>query len=428
MKSLEKERFIGLEWLRFLLGCYVMIYHTSHRYPLVKDIPGLSELTSMGFFATSAFFVLSGFLLAHVYVRGNALREPATGFWAKRFFNLYPIHIVALVTSILVILLIQWLAIPPEGPPASIRFVIYDTNEVLGQTHPELFRHYMDNTQLAFNAVLQLFMLQAWNPYFLTFNAPLWSLSALFFFYILFPWLAPRLMNVKRIWLWLGIIMALYLIPPVFVVWSGEYGVPFTGLIQRFPLFRLPEFLGGILGYALFKRARQQGHVPGAGQKWALSLFILVCFLTATVLFTHGQKFWYFLLHNGLLLPAQIGLIYLSAMARHPQSKWLQRWSERLGGASLSMFALHVPLYNLFFTLEQFLRGNPGQCMNDWSGCIAAAGRIQPSLPAYVVYLLLTTVICVLFQEQFVVRVRKRLVARYLKPKTSPSVGSTAAE
>ncbi len=26
------ERFIGLEWLRFLLCCYVMLYHTAHIY------------------------------------------------------------------------------------------------------------------------------------------------------------------------------------------------------------------------------------------------------------------------------------------------------------------------------------------------------------------------------------------------------------
>ncbi|WP_376775557.1 acyltransferase family protein [Candidatus Sodalis endolongispinus] len=268
MTQLEKERFIGLEWLHFLLGCYVMIYHTAHRYPQFKAVFGLSELTSMGFLATSAFFALSGFLLAHVYVRGHGLREPASHFWRKRLFNLYPIHIVALLSSMLLITLMQWLAIPPEGPGATIRFVVYDTNEVLGHTHPELFRHYMDNVQLAFNSVPQLLMLQACNPYFLTFNAPLWSLSALFFFYLLFPWAAPRLMNVRNPWLWLGICMLAYLLLPVWVIWQQQYGVPFTGLLQRLPLFRIPEFFGGILAYALFKRAHQAGIVLSTTARW----------------------------------------------------------------------------------------------------------------------------------------------------------------
>ena len=421
MTPLEKERFIGLEWLRFLLGCYVMLYHTAHSYPQIQAVFGLGELTSMGFFATSTFFVLSGFLLAHVYVRGNQLRGPATSFWAKRFFNLYPIHIVALVSSILVIALMQWLSIPPDGPGASVRFVVYDTNEVLGRTHPELFQHYMDNTQLAFNGILQLFLLQAWNPYFLTFNAPLWSLSTLFFFYILFPYCAPRLMNARRTWMWLVVVWLVYLLPPAWVILRHHYGVPYTGLLQRVPIFRVPEFFGGILGYALFRRARMRQQMLSASQRFWIAGGIVGSFLLATVLFTHGAKFWYFLLHNGALLPSQIALVYLCALARNPQSAWLQHWSPRLGAASLSMFALHVPLFNLFRTLEQFFRGDPGACFSDWAGCIAAAGAVQLSLGGYGIFLLLTIMLCVIFQEQFVVRIRKYMVARFVTKDPSMS-------
>lgn len=416
MKPIDKERFIGLEWLRFLLGCYVMLYHTAHAYPQIQSIAGLGELTSMGFFATSTFFVLSGFLLAHVYVRGNQLKESATRFWAKRLFNLYPIHIVALVSSILVLAMMHWLAIAPEGPGASARFVVYDTNEMLGQIHPELFRHYMDNAQLAFNSVLQLLLLQAWNPYFLTFNAPLWSLSTLFFFYILFPWFAPRLLNARKTWFWLAVVWIIYLLPPAWIIWKHLYGIPYTGLLQRVPIFRVPEFFGGILGYALFRRARLQEQVMSLWQRRGLMVFIVLCFAVATALFTHGPKYWYFLLHNGLLLPSQIALIYLCALARSPVSDRLRHWSSRLGAASLSMFALHVPLFNLSRTLEQFFRGNPGACFSDWQGCIDAAGNVELSMGGYVIYMLLTIALCVVFQEQFVTRVRKRLAARFLAP------------
>ena len=74
MQTLDKHRFIGLEWLRFLMGFYVVVYHTIHFYPERKTIPLLDEITSMGFFATSTFFVLSGFLLAHVYCGRGSLR------------------------------------------------------------------------------------------------------------------------------------------------------------------------------------------------------------------------------------------------------------------------------------------------------------------------------------------------------------------
>ncbi|MBG0749694.1 MULTISPECIES: acyltransferase family protein [Pectobacterium] len=418
MKKVNKERFIGLEWLRFLLGCYVMIYHTVHVYPQRERIPFLSELTSMGFFATSTFFVLSGFLLAHVYIKDGRLREPVRQFWAKRFFNLYPIHIIALLSSIAVVTLMQWLAVPPEGQVASARFVIYDTNDPAAD--PETLRHYMTNAQLAFNGLLQVLMLQAWNPYFLTFNAPLWSLSTLFFFYLTFPLLAPRLLNSRHPWLWMGIVCLLYLLPPIWVIWQQQFGMPYTGLLQRGPIFRLPEFMAGILGYALFRHYRQKDRLPlTKGQRSALALFISVNFLVATWLFTKGEAYWYFLLHNGLLLPAQVGLVCLSALAREPDSAWLRHWSPRLGAASLSIFALHVPLFNLFRTLEQLVRGNPMACFSDWDQCIAAAGQVQLSMTGYIIFLLTTVTLCVLFQERIVLRVRTFLTSRFLNPNST---------
>lgn len=418
MKEVSKERFIGLEWLRFLLGCYVMIYHTIHTYPQRARVPFLDELTSMGFFATSTFFVLSGFLLAHVYIRDGRLREPARRFWAKRFFNLYPIHIIALLASIAVVTLMQWLAIPPEGQVASARFVIYDTNDP--NVDPQTLRHYMTNTQLAFNSLLQLLMLQAWNPYFLTFNAPLWSLSTLFFFYLTFPLLAPRLLRSLHPWVWMGIVFLLYLLPPIWVIWQQQYGMPYTGLLQRGPIFRLPEFLAGILGYAIFRNYRQKSTKPlTRGRYYALVLFIIVNFVIGTWLYTHGEAYWYFLLHNGLLLPAQVMLVCLCALAREPDSKWLRHWSPRLGTASLSIFALHVPLFNLFRTVEQLVRGNPLACFSEWDRCVAAAGQVQLSMTGYIIFLLSTVALCVLFQEQIVLRVRQCLTERYLNRNVS---------
>ena len=130
----SKERFIGLEWLRFLLGLYGGVPHPAYLSKEQK-FPGLDELTSLGFFATSTFFVLSGFLLAHVYARSGRLRESARSFWTKRLSNLYPLHLFSLLLSILVLLALSHLGIGPELDKATPRFVIYDTNEVLGRTH-----------------------------------------------------------------------------------------------------------------------------------------------------------------------------------------------------------------------------------------------------------------------------------------------------
>jgi peptidoglycan/LPS O-acetylase OafA/YrhL len=408
-----KQRFIGLEWLRFLMAFYVAIYHSIHFYPqLEAAVPGLQELTSMGFFATSTFFVLSGFLLAHVYIEDGRLREPARSFWLKRFANLYPIHIFALLLAIAVVTLMQHLQIPPDGAKASIRFVLYDTNEAVARDHPELIEHYMGNWELALALLLQFTMLQAWNPVYLTFNAPLWSISVLCFCYLLFPFLGPKLMKSARPGWALVLLGMLYITPPLLVVAHGDYGVPFTGMIHRLPLFRLPEFLAGVLLCAIYHRQQDEGRLASAPMRWLLALFALVCFLVGTMLFTHGPKLWYYLLHNGLLLPSQLALVYLCALLPDPRSPRLRRWLPRLGGASLSIFALHVPFLSLFRTLEQLLFGNLQLCFVDWNGCIAAAGERQSSLPGYAIYLSVLLIISVKFQERLVIPTRKWLIGR----------------
>ena len=83
-------------------------------------------------------------------------------------------------------------------------------------------------------------------------------------------------------------------------------------------MLRLPEFLGGILAYGLFRGYRDRGMVPGRGLLAALVALVVAAFLVADYLFTQGAKHWYFLLHNGLLLPAQL---LLCAFARCPPTR-----------------------------------------------------------------------------------------------------------
>ncbi|SEQ96840.1 Peptidoglycan/LPS O-acetylase OafA/YrhL, contains acyltransferase and SGNH-hydrolase domains [Rosenbergiella nectarea] len=409
----KKNRFFGLELLRFSLGFFIMVYHTAHNYPSITHIPWLRNVTSMGFFATSTFFVLSGFLLAHVYFNQNQMRESARSFWIKRFCNLYPIHIVALISSVLVLILMHWLSIPPDGPGASPRFVVYDTHEIIADR--SLIEHYMDNSELIINSFLQLFMLQAWNPMYLTFNAPLWSLSTLFFFYLIFPFITPRLLNIKSTKSAIALTCFISLVPPLFVIFNSLWGMPWTGLLQRFPLFRLPEFICGILCYSLFRQHQQRKYRIEFVRCCVLSLFIFSCFILAAWLYTQRpERFWYPLLHNGLLLPSQLTLLYLCALLPEPRSDLLRSYLPRMGAASLSIFALHVPLFYLWSTFEPLLRSIFSDWRGGWDEWVFRAGGIQLSLSGYALFLVLTVWICLNFQEQVVVRIKKILLNRLL--------------
>lgn len=408
MPRTDKEHFIGLEWLRFILGLYIVVFHTLHNYP-EQQLPIIKQLSGAGFFATSTFFVLSGFLLAHVYCQRGQMREPAVSFWSRRFANLYPLHIFSLLLTITVIFVISNLGIPPDDTKASIRFVVYDTNEDRSQITRDTLEHFMSNGELALNSLLQLTMLQAWNPFYLTFNAPLWSISTLFFFYLTFPFVAPRLARLKHKVLWLGVITLIYLIPPALVILNGDYGMPFTGILHRNPLVRLPEFLAGILAYGLFRDMQDAGRTPGAGGVGLMVAFVLGCFL-GTAWLIEGPQFWYYLLHNGLLLPAQIMLIYLCALAPSPDNQRLWRWSQRLGAASLPLFVLHVPAFTLFSRSEKLLSVASGECFANWAECAVRAGEQNLSIVFYPLFLLLTVILCVWAQENAVVPTRKRLL------------------
>jgi peptidoglycan/LPS O-acetylase OafA/YrhL len=206
-------------------------------------------------------------------------------------------------------------------------------------------------------------------------------------------------------------ITLIYLIPPLWVIQSQEYGMPYTGMLHRMPLLRLPEFLAGILLYGLFRQLRDSGQEPRLGARLLLGSFCLACF-GAAVWLLKGEQYWYFLLHNGLLLPAQLALVYLCALIATPHSDRLRRWSRRLGAASLPLFVLHVPAFVLFSRSEKLLAVASPDCFGHWASCAAQAGEQPLSLWFYPLFLLLAIALCVWAQENAVVPARKWLLKR----------------
>ncbi|GEM_PF-71101 len=413
-----KEKFIGLEWLRFFLGVYLVMYHTLPFYESYTKLGGLVEVNELGFFATSCFFALSGFLLAHVYLDGTRLRERPSSIMAKRFANLYPIHLFGLASCIALALLTGLV-----DSNTDLRLV-YRADDLLKRTAPELLEYRLSDFQLVLNGLLQITLLHAWNPVFLAYNGPLWSISALFFFYLVFPWFAPRLARARhKVRLLLAVWLAC-LVPPLLVILNGDYGSTWIGLLHHFPLFRLPVFLAGILAYLLFRDRELAGAGLHGPAKLAAVIVLGIGVSIAAELNWHGGNHWYVLLHNGLMLPMVLSMVGLCAMIPGTGSVNLQRWGRRLGGASLSMFALHTPIFIVFRRLEMLLNIDYGLCLTDASACVAQAKAQPLFLGYYPLLLLFTVVFCVLFQEHFVRRVRQWLLngplCRLVEPVSRP--------
>lgn len=389
----KKEHLNGLEVMRYLLGIYIVLYHTFNYEGMSK---WLRVPVEMGFIATSSFFILSGFILSYVYLSGNGtsniiLKETKKSFITKRLANLYPIHIFSLLFTLVVVYVVSVIQISPKDTLASIRYVMYDSNNY---TPIEKLHHFMSNTEIFLAFLMNATLTQSWNPYYLTFNAPAWSISTLFFMYILFPYIAPYLSKLKRPVLALLITNLVYIALPIIFIINSWFDMPFTGILNRNPIARLPEFISGILLCNLYFYLKDRNIDLNSFKVRAYMIaFMSICFYLSSILLhnpdwiTKEGNASYYLLHNGLILIPECVLVLFFTTLKLPKSKILM-W---LGGASLPLFALHIPIYLIFSRVELYVSGSN-------------------NILFYPLFLLMVTIICILFQEKIVVRTRKKIL------------------
>lgn len=389
----KKEHLNGLEVMRYLLGIYIVLYHTFNYEGMSK---WLRVPVEMGFIATSSFFILSGFILSYVYLSGNGtsniiLKETKKNFITKRLANLYPIHIFSLLFTLVVVYVVSVIQISPKDTMASIRYVMYDSNNY---TPIEKLHHFMSNTEMFLAFLMNATLTQSWNPYYLTFNAPAWSISTLFFMYILFPYIAPYLSKLKRPVLALLITNLVYVALPIIFIINSWFDMPFTGILNRNPIARLPEFISGILLCNLYFYLKDRNiDLNSLKVRAYMIAFMSICFYLSSILLhnpdwiTKEGNASYYLLHNGLILIPECVLVLFFTTLKLPKSKILI-W---LGGASLPLFALHIPIYLIFSRVELDVLGSN-------------------NILFYPLFLLMVTIICILFQEKIVVKTRKKIL------------------
>ncbi|WP_251978831.1 acyltransferase family protein [Salinicola avicenniae] len=399
----KKQRYYGLEWLRFLMALWMVVYHFGGIY---GDMPALlRSFIGMGFFATSTFFMLSGFLLAHVALdHAGEMKQRGPLFVARRLCNLYPIHVITLLLA-LGLQLLQY-PINPEGV-----HVYFNTHPYfpLDAEARSLFAERLSWPSALKHIALQLTLLQAWEPRFLWLNGASWSISALLFFYAVFPWLAPRLMRIQRWGLVLCGVWGLYALGPLLATLCGAFDHVTVGVLHRNPLFRLPEFLAGVLLY----RALQSAWIADALRRFRYPLMALgLCGIPVGVwlLKVDGLHFYY-LTHNGLLMPFQ-ALVLLSATAfAAPRHAGVRHWARRLGESALCIFALHTPLIGPSARATRWL-------LAQWGTADLVAGTTRVMIPLWTLafHLTLIVLLALLMQRFVVAPIRHWLEARLPEP------------
>jgi peptidoglycan/LPS O-acetylase OafA/YrhL len=241
----------------------IVMFHFSegHHYSHIRP---LDLLFTRGYLWVEFFFVLSGFILTHVYwprLKELLRLSGYAAFLRARLIRLYPLHLFMLLLILGVVILLRALA--AQGGYLSI----FDA------------RYHQDVSVKGF--FLSLFLVQAWNSMnTLTWNGVSWFVSVEFALCLAFPallWLAEG-----RLWRGFALIAA-GLAGLLALLFTSQHGLDIT--YHNGVLRGLADFAIGIGMAVLFRRLKPRDRLPEWGHS-VLQLILLA--LLGMVVMTTG--------------------------------------------------------------------------------------------------------------------------------------------
>lgn len=213
----------SLTGLRIVAAAWVLAFHFRNHLGL--DL-GRFGLVAKGYLGVDLFFILSGFILSHVYMKAwSDERFSYGGFLWARLARIYPVHLVTLAATVAL-----WLLAGHFG--ATFDPVAFDP-KVLPQ---------------------HLLLIHAWGTTpSAQWNFPSWSISAEWFAYLAFPvaaWASVALSQRPRV----GVILALAVFVAMMTV-TTAVGAPLTKMTSQGGVLRIiPAFLMGVALHRLGSR------------------------------------------------------------------------------------------------------------------------------------------------------------------------------
>lgn len=318
----------SLTSLRFLAAAWVVFFHFKEYFP--NTALQQSNLTGYGFLGVDFFFVLSGFVLAHVYLpKVRAQRFDYWNFLVRRIGRIYPLHVVTLFFTIGVSL---------AGIALGWNYTLWNLGAWTELENGAIIRALFAN----------LTLIHAWGATpDLLFNLPSWSISAEWFAYLLFPvfiLLFAPLLN-RPILLTALSVIALIALEAANIMATGKPLLQATwnlGVLRIVPTFAL--------GIALYRL----GETHSAGARGALLALAgtLLALIAATLLAAPYV----------VIVLCLAGIVFLAAdVERHGGLAPLCRpFPVLLGEISYSVYLWHFPIGVVAFDVVLAGRGDVG--------------------------------------------------------------------
>jgi peptidoglycan/LPS O-acetylase OafA/YrhL len=302
--------------LRIVAALWVLIYHFRDHLGLDLDRFGL---VAKGYLGVDLFFILSGFILSHVYLgRVETRRFNYGSFLWARLSRIYPVHLVTLAGTVAI-----WLAALKMG--AAFDPVAFDP-AVLPQ---------------------HLLMIHAWGTTpSVQWNFPSWSISAEWFAYLLFPVVAVLIIALRRM-IWLSVLLALGAFLAMF--WLVESnGLPLPEVTRLGFIRIVPSFLLGAALYQLGRTTRLPRYAALFGASVAVAWIV---FATSAGL------------SDATIWPALGLLVFSLAEASKTEARGVlgAAWLVYLGEVSYSVYMTHLPVDIAYFqVLDRVVPGLTG--------------------------------------------------------------------
>lgn len=353
-----KQRLVLLDLQRIAASAYIVAFHAIGGLWAIGQHGSetATRLLSKGYLGTTFFMLLSGMLLTLLYGRRVTSAEQRKSFWINRFSRCYPAYLLCLLVSVL-------------------PFYVF------GETRPF--------DQAAIGELLRSALLL--EPFIPGHGGGIvgqsWTLSTLFVFYLIFPFILEKLSNVTPARIktlifasgavYIGIAALYNFILPDGVVTAFNDQQPSFNFMHVFPLLRLYEpVLGLLIGLYLLRSA------PGRSLNFYRGCQVACWGVIGLGLLAPAETPLFPLMHNGLFLP--FFTLILIAQQRSQAQKPLRLPArltagiERLADGTLSVYLWHGLSLGVFLRLSSHL-GLPV----DLAVCLAVFGSFSVILPLH---------------------------------------------
>jgi peptidoglycan/LPS O-acetylase OafA/YrhL len=298
----------ALTGLRGIAAVWVLLFHVFKFQAL--GIP----LVAQGYAGVDIFFLLSGFILSHVYMRSERFTaKEYFRFLGIRLARIYPLHLFTLCCLLIIVVAFPDFAASYRKYPGALGLDAFVAN---------------------------LFLVQNWGlTTYQSWNAPSWSLSAEWLAYLAFPFLLPSLKTAKSPSLLIALSAAV-LASMICLLYLGSHQT--LDVTEKAGMVRMAgEFTAGCLLYAAFAK----------GWRFPPRLGLVLMFV---------------LLGTGLLAPSlSLFMVFgfalsvlLAAQGQTGYARFLE-WRPilLLGEISYSLYMTHLIVIRLFNWLTENGRG-----------------------------------------------------------------------